>query len=313
MANRRKRRATYLAQVSVIAVAAVMLIVAAVLWIALSGNGGVAPDVTSSNNGALLSNGSPAGPGQDEPSSQEPVSSTVSISDVSGPVEDNRFTNAPGPDSEGDGVKRCYLTFDDGPSTKNTPKILDILDRYNVKATFFVVGGSNLSAIKDAYDRGHAIGLHANVHEYNVVYASVDAYFKDLETIGNKVKDIIGFTPNIIRFPGGSSNTVSRKYCKGIMKTLTREVQDRGYYYFDWNVDSTDASGNGVAVEKLVSSVKNSFSSSTKNICVLMHDTDAKNTTVEALPQIIEYIQSQGFEFCILNKYAYPFHHGVNN
>ena len=85
-----------------------------------------------------------------------------------------------------------------------------------------------------------------------IVYASVDAYFDDLNKVGQMVKKEIGFVPHYIRFPGGSSNTVSRRYCQGIMSTLTKEVVEKGYQYYDWNGDSTDASGNHVAVDKLI-------------------------------------------------------------
>ena len=126
--------------------------------------------------------------------------------------------------------KIVYLTFDDGPSA-NTQKILEILDRYNAKATFFVTGtNQNYNyLIKEAYDKGHTIGLHTYSHDYKTVYSSVDAYFDDLTKVGNMVKDLIGFTPKYIRFPGGSSNTVSRKYTPGILTTLSKEVINRGY------------------------------------------------------------------------------------
>lgn len=96
------------------------------------------------------------------------------------------------------------------------------------------------------------IGLHTYCHDYKTVYTSVDAYFDDLNKIGNMVKDLIGFVPRYIRFPGGSSNTISRKYSQGIMTILSKEVINRGYQYYDWNGDSTDASGNNVPVSKLL-------------------------------------------------------------
>ena len=141
--------------------------------------------------------------------------------------------------------KVVYLTFDDGPS-ENTKKIMDILAKYDAKATFFVTGRNQdyNYLIKDAYNAGHTIALHTYSHEYSTVYASVDAYFDDLNKVGQMVKKEIGFVPHYIRFPGGSSNTVSRRYCQGIMSTLTKEVVEKGYQYYDWNGDSTDASGN---------------------------------------------------------------------
>lgn len=330
-------------QIILIATCSVLIIVAAVVWIGLAGTGSIPVAPSSSSLSALNPTSSlladTSSLSSNIPSTETatsalssvvpPLSSVISSGNSSStpvtsiistlpegvtitPQEDIRFENAPGPNSAGDGVKRCYLTFDDGPSSKNTKKVLNILDQYNVKATFFVISTSNLSNVKDAYDRGHAIGLHANSHEYGEIYRSSEAYFNDLETLGYKVKQYLGFTPNIIRFPGGSSNTVSRKYNKGIMTRLAQEVETRGYYYFDWNVDSTDASGNNVPASKLISEVKK-YVVGQDNVCILMHDTDAKGTTVEALPQIIEYCRSKGYEFCILNKYAPGFHHGINN
>lgn len=209
------------------------------------------------------------------------------------------------------GKKVVYLTFDDGPS-KNTGKILDILKKYNAKATFFVTGNNQEhdDLMKRAHDEGHSIGLHTYTHDYKKVYASKDAYFDDLQKISDLVEKVTGEKSHVIRFPGGSSNTVSAKYTKGLMTELTKEVREKGYQYFDWNCDSTDASGNNVPVEQLVS---NATSSSADYVNILMHDTDAKDTTVEALPQIIEHYKSEGYVFNGLTVDSFEVHHGVNN
>jgi len=145
---------------------------------------------------------------------------------------------------EGNGRKVVYLTIDDGPSA-NTQAVLDILDKYNCKATFFVVGhnADYFPMIAEAYSRGHTIGLHSLTHDYAYVYSSQQAFFEDLYGIGNIVADQIGYVPCFIRFPGGSSNAVSAEYTKGIMTALTGEVQARGFQYFDWNVSCGDGSG----------------------------------------------------------------------
>lgn len=209
------------------------------------------------------------------------------------------------------GKKVVYLTFDDGPSN-NTEKILDILDQYGAKATFFVTGNNRKrdDLIKRAYDEGHSIGLHTYSHDYPSVYASMDAYFDDLQKISDMVKEITGEESHIIRFPGGSSNTVSAKYVKGLMTELTKEVQARGYQYFDWNCDSTDAEGNRRPVDVLV---RNATSSSKDHVNILMHDTDAKNTTVEALPQIIQSYKDRGYTFLGITVDSFAPHHGLNN
>ena len=205
--------------------------------------------------------------------------------------------------------KVVYLTLDDGPS-QNTQKVLDILDKYNAKATFFVTGAmpEYKDMVKKAYDKGHTIGMHTYSHDYAKVYASVDSYFQDLDQVAQIVKEEIGYVPCFIRFPGGSSNTISASYCKGIMSTLTKEVQARGYQYYDWN----GSSGDG-AVRTTEQLVAQATSFHDNNIILLSHDSAAKDTTVEALPQIIEYYQSQGYVFKALDLDSYVAHHGVNN
>lgn len=205
--------------------------------------------------------------------------------------------------------KVVYLTLDDGPSP-NTIPVLDILDKYNVKATFFVTNAMPEYSylIKEAYDRGHTIGLHTYSHDYASVYASVDAYFSDLDAIGQVVKEQIGYVPCFIRFPGGSSNTVSTKYTQGIMSALAQETVARGYQYYDWNCSSGD--GSVRTKEELIGQAT---SCSDNNIVLLSHDSVAKQTTVEALPTIIEYYQSQGYVFKALNRESYVAHHGINN
>ena len=207
--------------------------------------------------------------------------------------------------------KVVYLTFDDGPSNQ-TERILEILEKYNAKATFFVTGqnANYRYLIKKAYEDGHTIALHTYSHKYSKVYASVDAYFDDLNKVGEVVKEQIGFVPHYIRFPGGSSNLVSAKYSQGIMSTLTQEVQNRGYQFYDWNADTTDASGNNVSVGKLIAC---GTSSCANNIMILAHDTAAKATTADALPAIIEHYQSLGYTFKGIDDDTFTPHQPVNN
>lgn len=208
--------------------------------------------------------------------------------------------------------KRAYLTFDDGPSV-NTKKLLDILDKYNVKATFFVISKKGFDKeYKDIVERGHTIALHSYSHNYKRIYASTDGYFEDLNKISEKVKELTGVETRIMRFPGGSSNTVSRKYSKGIMKKLTKAVTDAGYTYHDWNVDSGDATGNNISAKRLLKNIKSDIGVQTE-IDVLMHDAGKnKNTTVEALPSIIEYLQSKGFTLLPITEDTPPVQHKAN-
>ncbi len=194
-------------------------------------------------------------------------------------------------------LKVAYLTFDDGPSG-NTPKILDILKEKDIKATFFVVANNEM---KDTYkrivDEGHALGNHTYGHDYNAIYKSPDTFFADIEKLNDLLEEVAGERTKLIRFPGGSNNTVSRHAGgKGIMDVMTKAVKDGGYRYFDWNVDSQDASKNKQSKDVIVRSVLSGADYTNKAV-VLMHDAPAKTTTVDALPEIIEGLTKKGFIF----------------
>ncbi|MFR7592819.1 MAG: polysaccharide deacetylase family protein [Longibaculum sp.] len=206
--------------------------------------------------------------------------------------------------------KVVYLTFDDGPS-RYTSSVLDILDKYNCKATFFITGmnSSYRKYIKIAHDKGHTIGLHTYSHNYSKVYSSTDAYFKDLEKIGNLAKDYIGFVPKYIRFPGGGSNTVSKKYSKGIMSKLTKMVEEKGYIYYDWNAENGDGYSHMSQSEMLARAT----SSSHNQIMILMHDANGKQNTVDILPKVIEYYQKRGYTFKAIDDSSIVPHQHVNN
>ena len=225
--------------------------------------------------------------------------------------EEYAAIEAQNPDPDDPNRKVAYLTFDDGPS-ENTLKVLKILKEYNAKATFFVIGEANLDYTKNIIADGHVVALHTDTHEYGQIYRSTDAFFKDLDAISKKVEKACGVKSMLTRFPGGSSNTISKNWAQGIMTELTEMIQDKGYKYFDWNVDSGDASGMNVPASTIVSNVK-SQSSGVNRICVLFHDTAAKNTTVEALPEIMEYLKSEGYAFEVLKKTSDGFHMDVNN
>lgn len=205
----------------------------------------------------------------------------------------------------------CYLTFDDGPSD-NTLKILDILDAYGIKATFFVIGTSKVQYMPQIVNRGHAIGLHSTSHKYDVIYKDINSYLADIQQISDIVYNATGVRSNIMRFPGGSSNKVSAQYCTGIMTELTQLMPSLGYSYFDWNVTSGDAAANNVPAQKIANTVLGNAQGK-KSICVLMHDNGAKGTTVEALPAIIEGLDAMGFRFAPLTAETFGFHQKVNN
>lgn len=216
-------------------------------------------------------------------------------------------------ESSNQGVgKIIYLTFDDGPSSTITPEILKILKEENVQATFFVINRDDSLnyLIKQAYDDGHTIALHSYTHDYSYVYSSVDAYFQDLTSIQNKVLSITGKKSTIMRFPGGSSNTVSRRYQSGIMSILSHEVTNRGFTYFDWNVGSGDA-GDARTKEDVYTNVVNNLHY--QNNVVLMHDFENNYKTLNALRDIIRYGKQNGYTFKAITEETPPSHHRINN
>lgn len=208
------------------------------------------------------------------------------------------------------GNKVVYLTFDDGPGA-HTQQLLDILDKYNVKVTFFVTnvnsGYENMIAKEAA--AGHTVAIHSASHDYKKIYSSVDAFFADLNEMSDIIYSQTGQRAKLIRFPGGSSNTVSLKYCSGIMTTLTKAVTDQGYKYFDWNVSSGDAGGT-TSTEEVYQNVVNGMKSHNVSV-VLQHD--IKGFSVNAVERIIQWGLANGYTFLPLTTSTEDVHHGVNN
>lgn len=238
---------------------------------------------------------------------------TYTVTDASGNVSSvTRTVIVRNPSKEKNCIGKAgtiYLTFDDGPHATYTPVILDVLKKYNVKATFFVTMAGPDSLIKREYEEGHTVALHTASHNYKTVYSSVDGYFQDLEKVQNRVYTITGIRPTIIRFPGGSSNTVSRNYFKGIMSILTNEVEVRGFSYHDWNISSGDAGGTTdprTEYNNVVSRLKKNCSN-----VILMHD--IKKHTSLAIEDIIKYGLENGYTFEAIVNETEAVHQTVNN
>lgn len=213
--------------------------------------------------------------------------------------------------SSGGNAGTIYLTFDDGPNNYITNGILDILKDENVLATFFVTTSGSDNIIKREYQEGHTVALHTSSHNYKYIYSSIENYFNDLNIVSNRVKRITGIESKIIRFPGGSSNTISGG--TGIMKALTSEVLNRGYSYYDWNVDSGDAGRCANSNDKsncVYQNVVNNLSKSKANY-VLMHD--IKSYTKDALRDIIAYGKVNGYKFEPITEKTPMYTHYVNN
>lgn len=204
---------------------------------------------------------------------------------------------------------KVYLTFDDGPS-KQTDEILDILDQYDVKATFFVVGkgGEEVKErLKKIYERGHTIGMHSYSHDYTQIYESVDAFREDFLQSKQFIFDAIGVESNIYRFPGGSSNTLS----KLSMREFVDYLQEQGVEYYDWNISSGDGGGSLMPASVILKNCIESIPRYETSI-ILLHDSANKTTTVEALPQIIEKIQAMEDTVILpITMNSKPIHHAI--
>lgn len=190
--------------------------------------------------------------------------------------------------------KTAYLTFDDGPSER-TKDILDVLDEYGVKATFFVIGnknGDDTKLYKDIVDRGHTLGMHSQTHIYNKIYASTESFLEDYSQLFATIVNETGEKPVLFRFPGGSNNVYMTR--NGTSEGIKNEMETRGFTYYDWNVSAEDAKYKYISADDISRNVLEGARN--KNLAVvLMHDSANKQTTVEALPAIIKGLEGEGF------------------
>lgn len=205
------------------------------------------------------------------------------------------------------GGRTVYLTFDDGPSYL-TPQVLDILDRYQIKATFFVTYTEKPEIVpyyNEIVKRGHTIAIHTASHEYSQIYSSMEAFTADFDKIYNYVRDLTGVSCQLYRFPGGSTTNMNL----GIREQAKAWLEQRGIIYHDWNVVTGD--GEVVTTEEAYHNVIDNILPRTHPV-VLLHDGAKKETTVEALPRIIETLKTWGFTFAPLDPTVEPIRQGIN-
>lgn len=206
------------------------------------------------------------------------------------------------------GDKVIYLTFDDGPGN-HTRRLLEILDRYNVQASFFLVGNNAIGLAQQIAGAGHSVGIHSTTHRFSQIYASDEAFFTDLYQMQAILAAQTGQTTYLMRFPGGSSNDISKQYNPGIMTRLTQAVRAQGFCYFDWNVDSKDAGGASSANEvfqNVVAGVKN------KDVAIVLQH-DIYGFSVDAVERIIIWGLANGYTFLPLTTSSPSFPHRVVN
>ena len=202
--------------------------------------------------------------------------------------------------------KRVYLTFDDGPSS-NTEAILDVLEEYNVKASFFVVGkedDASMEMYRRIVEDGHTLGMHSFSHQYSTIYQSVESFSQDLENLQSLLKSATGKEVTLYRFPGGSSNKVSNIG----MEEFIRYLKEKDIVYYDWNVSSGDATSQELEPEEIVQNVLSDVKLY-KNSVVLMHDGANKENTVRALPEMIEKLREMDVELLPITDETNPIQH----
>lgn len=222
-------------------------------------------------------------------------------------------TDRPPNAAEPDSAKVIYLTFDDGPY-KYTDELLDILKKYNVKATFFTTACYGYKeCIRREFEEGHTVAIHTYTHDYAKIYSSTEAFWADIEAQNDLIEQMTGHRTNLFRFPGGSSNTISANYCPGIMTELVNQAAARGYEYFDWNVTSGD-SGETTVTEVVLENVKRIVAQNAEygaKSIVLQHD--IKDFSVAAVEDIIKWGLENGYMFLPLSASSPKSHHGINN
>lgn len=200
--------------------------------------------------------------------------------------------------ADGD-IHKVYLTFEDGPS-ENTGKILDILKRYDVKATFFVVGKEDEES-KALYQRivkeGHTLGMHSYSNKYNVIYQSKEAFEEDFTKLRDYLYEVTGTEAVYYRFPGGSSNQISNVP----MNLLIHYLNQEGAVYYDWNVSSGDAAANTYSIDEIVANVTEDVVKY-KTSVVLLHDAEDKSNTVDALEPLIKALLEMGAELLPIDE-----------
>ena len=201
----------------------------------------------------------------------------------------------------------AYLTFDDAPS-ENTIKILDTLKKYNVKATFYLTGNADPEIVKRMVAEGHAVGNHTFSHDYAYIYSSVENFFNDFYKEEAYLESILGYKTTLVRLPGGSNNSVSKKYgSSDIMQKITAELTQRGYTYTDCNSYSKYASTKNITPEQVKANVFETVKSD-RDAVVLMHQTKGKEATAEALASIIEEFKNRGFKFDTVSETSFNAH-----
>ncbi|WP_173558109.1 polysaccharide deacetylase family protein [Eubacterium pyruvativorans] len=198
-----------------------------------------------------------------------------------------------------------YLTFDDGPGARNTPRLLNLLKKYDAKATFFLVGtevSAHPEIVRREFREGHTVAIHTYTHNYNQIYKNTSAFFRDFDRIEKQLTEITGQKPRFNRMPGGSNNAiVSRKNAK----TIQRILRKKGYVCMDWNAATNDAVGIAYSTDTMTRYGMKSINA-VRTPIVLIHDSDMKTKTVPVVKKLLEHYTKKGYSFEALDMYRGP-------
>ncbi len=185
--------------------------------------------------------------------------------------------------------KKIAISFDVSWGEDNIEKILDILDKYNIKATFFLVGGwvdENPDKVKEIYKRGHEIGNHSNRHP-DMTKISKERIIQEIDINDAKIRQLTGEGTKLFRFPEGAYNDSAVQIASGT-----------GHYCIQWDVDSIDWKEEGADIEY------NRIIKNTKPGSILLFHNTAKYTPGN-LPKIIENLQRNGYKFMKIGDLIY--------
>ena len=186
--------------------------------------------------------------------------------------------------------KICSISFDAAWGADNTQKILDVLDEYGVKCTFFVVGNwaeQYPDTAKAIVAAGHELENHSNAHDhFNSL--SADAIIADVTTCNDKITALTGKTPTLIRCPFG-------EYDDHVISA----IRSMGMEPIQWDVDSLD--WKGISAQEIISRVTGKVGPGS---IVLFHN--AGEHTPEALPEILGWMNQEGYEVVPISQLLLP-------
>ena len=281
----RRRRKNIFVPIVVLIFCCVFTAMVAYGWQSRKKNVKVADSSNSSNETVEVNNSETSSEGEIEAISEGETDTTAETTTAAPET-------TPSPDE-----KIVYLTFDDGPWT-GTPRLLDILDQYDVKACFFVTAqymenDALIDMLKQIHDRGHNLAVHSLTHNYKQIYASVDAFMADFDAMDDLIYKASGEHTKLLRFPGGSNTG----YNKAIRQELLQTVRDRGIVYFDWN--SFDGDVEGKKGQELINQTIQQVNAN-KHSILLMHDMPSTAFVHDAMPTIIEQLKADGYRFELL-------------